>query len=459
MNPASCYWSPWHRRAQDYEYFAGLRPAVVKIMDGGAPDYAWVRQNLPGALVIARDWALSEQKGDMMRDPTGTGRRHAQEWKQKAPQLGFDPANTLVLGINEPAVWDAGVIPALVAYTIAFLDECVKLGLRGGALQLSVGWPANKGGDSPPDWAPYAGVEAAIRRGKHALVLHEYWATAGPAENWGWWGGRFMKCPWDVPIVIGECGLDMGVVQDPGTLPGNRGWQGNVSAMTYGAHCADYMRRCQTDKRFFAGTIFATDYQAGEWQSFDTEPARHELIAQSNSLAPAVWYGGGAAPGPTPPDPTPPTPTPGKIVHPLPAGSYRITQHFNQAKESYVSGRHNGTDFGAKQGTPVRSMADGVVAWVDNDPTGYGNYIRVYHAALGVHSFYGHLSAQGVKQGAKVIAGDVIGAVGSTGNSTGAHLHLEIRLANAEGGYSALTPMPNGRLDPESFCCLHGLKL
>jgi len=457
-NPLSVYWSVHHRRPQDYDYFTRLQPAVVKIMNGGPPDYAWVRQNLPGALVIARDHAMSEQKEDMLRDPAGTGRRHAREWSDKVDDLGFDEDNTLVLGINEPAVWDPGVIPALVAYTVAFLDECKALGLRGGALQLSVGWPANQGGESPPNWAPYAGVEAAIRRGKHALVLHEYWATGGPGDGWGWYAGRFVKCPWDVPIVIGECGLDMGVVQDPATLPGNRGWQGNVSPSTYGAQCAEYMRRCQSDRRFFAGTIFATDFQSGEWQSFDTEPARHELQASAAGLAPAVWYGGGAKPEPPQPEPGPPA-THGKIVHPLPEGSYRITQHFNQGLERYASGRHNGTDFGANLGTPVRSMADGVVAWVDtaND---YGQYIRVYHEALGVFSFYAHLSSQAdMRQGTHVTAGQPIGRVGSTGNSTGAHLHLEIRIANAAGNYSRVAPMPNGRCDPETWAALLGLSL
>jgi hypothetical protein len=460
MNPTSVYWSPWHRRAQDYEYFLGLQPAVVKIMDGGPPDYAWVRNNLPGALIIARDWALSEQKGDMMADPAGTGARHAWEWSEKADTLGYDPANTLVLGINEPAVWDPGVIPALVAYTVAFLDGCQAHGLRGGALQLSVGWPANNGENTPPDWAPYAGVEAAIRRGKHALVLHEYWATGGPGDGWGWYAGRFVRCPWDVPIVIGECGLDMGVVQDPATLPGNRGWQGNVSAMTYGAQCADYMRRCQADRRFFAGTIFATDYQAGEWQSFDTEPARHEIVAQSVALAPAVWYGGGAAPiePPEPSTPTPTPPAPGAINHPLPAGSYRITQHFNQALEDYVGGRHNGTDFGAAGGTPVLCMAAGVVAWADYDED-YGNYVRVWHAQLGVHTFYAHLAQYGVTEGASVAAGELLGAVGSTGYSTGPHLHLEIRIAIPSGEYSQTAPLSNGRCDPETWAALLGLDL
>ena len=456
MNPLGVYWSPWHRRPTDYDYFSRLQPAVFKIMDGGPPDYQWARQNLPGALVIARDWALSEQKGDMMADPRGTGLRHAQEWAQKIPQLGFDPANTLVLGINEPNVWDAGVIPALVDYTIAFLDECWALGLRGGALQLSVGWPGNNGPGTPPDWAPYAGVESAILRGKHALVLHEYWNPNGPGDGWGWYAGRWMACPWQVPVIIGECGVDMGVVQDPSTLTGPRGWQGNVSAAVYGAQCAEYVRRCQDDPRFFSATVFTTDFQSGEWGSFDTEPARNDIVANVGGLPAAQWFVGNM---PTPPDPTPEPPSPeiGALVHPLPQMGYRITQHFNQALEDYASGRHNGTDFGAAGGTPVRSIADGVVAFTGVDAD-YGNYVRVYHDEYKAHSFYAHLSRIDVQQGESVAAGATIGAVGSTGNSTGPHLHLELRIGT-QSAYSSVAPMDKGRCDPETWCAMFGLSL
>lgn len=452
MNPLAVYWSAHHRRPTDYEYMSRLQPAAVKIMDGGPPDYQWVRHNVPGALVIARDWALSEQKSDMLNNPAGTGRRHAQEWKQKQAHLGFDPANTLVLGINEPEVWDPWVIDALVAYTVAFLDECTALGLRGGALQLSVGWPGNTGPDTPPNWAPYDGVEAAIQRGKHALVLHEYWADEGPREQWGWWCGRFMACPWQVPIIIGECGVDMFVKYGAG-FDGNRGWQGQVDAARYAAECAEYVALCQQDPRFFCATPFTTDYAAGEWQSFDTEPAHNELVARAQWLAPAFWFDGAL-----PPDPTPepePEPVPGVLVHPLPRGGYTVTQRFNQ---TYTNPKgHEGTDFGAAGGAPVCAMADGVVAYAGTDPA-YGNYVRVFHEPYAAHTFYAHLSRIDVQAGAWVFAGDQLGAVGSTGNSTGSHLHLEVRLGGAND-YSAVTPKEWGRIDPESWAALFGLSL
>jgi hypothetical protein len=84
-------WSVMHRRPQDYDFFARQQPAVFKIMDGGPPDYAWARDNLPNSLIIARDWALSEQHTDMLKDPVGTGYRQGQDAHprhQRAAYLG-----------------------------------------------------------------------------------------------------------------------------------------------------------------------------------------------------------------------------------------------------------------------------------------------------------------------------------------------------------------------------------
>lgn len=89
------YWSVMHRRPQDYDFFRILQPSVLKIMDGGPPDYQFARDTLPNSLVIARDWALSEQHSDMLRDPGSTGQRHAQEWDKHQARLGFDRAKTL----------------------------------------------------------------------------------------------------------------------------------------------------------------------------------------------------------------------------------------------------------------------------------------------------------------------------------------------------------------------------
>jgi hypothetical protein len=257
------YWSVMHRRPQDYDYFARLQPSVFKIMDGGPNDYKWAKDNLPNSLIIARDWALSEQHSDMLKDAKGTGIRHAHEWNEHQKTLGFDKTKTLILGINEPGVWEPGVPEALRVYTIALCNEATRLGLRVGAMQLSVGWPANTGPDTPPNWEPFDDVDTAIRANNGALVLHEYWADNGPGENWGWWAGRSLKCPWQVPIVIGECGIDM-FVKNGSVEKHKRGWQAHKTPEQYAAELADYTGRMSADSRFKGCAVFAADFAAHE---------------------------------------------------------------------------------------------------------------------------------------------------------------------------------------------------
>lgn len=88
---------------------------------------------------------------------------------------------------------------------------------------------------------------------------------------------------------------------------------------------------------------------------------------------------------------------------------------------------HTGIDVAATLGTPVLSAADGMVIAVAHTAVGYGNYVIVAHGA-GVMTLYGHLLATDVTVGQHVSRGQVIGAEGSTGFSTGPHLHFEIRI-------------------------------
>ncbi len=87
---------------------------------------------------------------------------------------------------------------------------------------------------------------------------------------------------------------------------------------------------------------------------------------------------------------------------------------------------HEGVDFAAPYGTPVRATADGLVTRVGREEGGYGNVIEVRHAN-GIRTRYGHLSAfgRGLHVGQRVEQGETIGYVGSTGLSTGPHLHYE----------------------------------
>jgi murein DD-endopeptidase MepM/ murein hydrolase activator NlpD len=88
---------------------------------------------------------------------------------------------------------------------------------------------------------------------------------------------------------------------------------------------------------------------------------------------------------------------------------------------------HTGIDLVEPFGSPVFAADDGVVALVGSSSSGYGNYVVIAHSG-GLDTLYGHLSASLVKVGQAVTQGTVIGLEGSTGNSTGPHLHFELRI-------------------------------
>jgi murein DD-endopeptidase MepM/ murein hydrolase activator NlpD len=91
--------------------------------------------------------------------------------------------------------------------------------------------------------------------------------------------------------------------------------------------------------------------------------------------------------------------------------------------------RHTGWDIATNMGAPVRVTAPGVVEVAGWTSMGYGLHIVVSHG-YGYKTLYGHLSKIGVNVGDSVSSGELIGLVGSTGNSTGPHLHYEVRLGN-----------------------------
>ena len=122
---------------------------------------------------------------------------------------------------------------------------------------------------------------------------------------------------------------------------------------------------------------------------------------------------------------------PGLMESPLVDGT-RISSAFGP-RLSPIFGTpemHTGIDIAAPAGTPIHAAADGVIsiAWLCG---GYGNYVRILHGN-GIATGYAHASkfARGIYSGAHVTAGQIIAYVGSTGLSTGPHLHYEILLKN-----------------------------
>ena len=105
-------------------------------------------------------------------------------------------------------------------------------------------------------------------------------------------------------------------------------------------------------------------------------------------------------------------------TNPLPNGTYT---------RGFYAG-HSGIDLAAATGTPIRAANGGPILYAGWNSWGYGNTVVIGHGPFS--TLYGHMSSLAVKCGSRVAAGQVIGSVGSTGNSSGPHLHFEIRYRN-----------------------------
>lgn len=185
-------------------------------------------------------------------------------------------------------------------------------------------------------------------------------------------------------------------------------------------------------------------------------PAGAYTLQQDNDLEPVVLAEGDSneqalvglsrsTPSPTVTDPTQsptssPTSTPvsgAGVQWPLASKDSRITDNFGPrvAPCSGCSSNHRGVDFGGAQGEKIGSIAAGTVVDVSNGSGGLGTHVVVEHLIDNqkVTSAYGHMVAGSiaVKIGDKVKVGQLLGLLGSTGASTGPHLHLEILIAGS----------------------------
>lgn len=150
-----------------------------------------------------------------------------------------------------------------------------------------------------------------------------------------------------------------------------------------------------------------------------------ELVVSGLPPAPAVSVP--AAPA----KPSAPVASTSGYVSPLPAGTYRIGDSLivgSGGSMSRSAGGHSGLDLSASSGTTVRAVAAGTVVFSGYGGAGaaYGDHVIIKHAD-GKYTLYGHMRSHTVQKGDTVAAGRMIGQVGSTGNSSGPHLHFEVR--------------------------------
>ncbi|HXY90958.1 MAG TPA: M23 family metallopeptidase, partial [Acidimicrobiia bacterium] len=117
----------------------------------------------------------------------------------------------------------------------------------------------------------------------------------------------------------------------------------------------------------------------------------------------------------------------GMFIRPIPGAP--ITSGFGYRTDPITGQQsfHPGIDFGASCGTPIHAAGNGQIVSAGFDSGGYGNMTIIDHGG-GIATLYGHQSSIAVSTGQTVTQGQVIGYVGTTGRSTGCHLHWEVRV-------------------------------
>lgn len=187
----------------------------------------------------------------------------------------------------------------------------------------------------------------------------------------------------------------------------------DVIAPLRAAHAA---KQANSDEEF--RNLFAS------WQSMDKPAQRTNLIAIARPRT------AGATPGFAQPQTV-------AIPSLIPVDNVRLTSDFGLRVHPVLGGvrQHKGIDLAAPVGTPVHAAADGIVGRADWFSS-YGLFVALEHGG-NIETRYGHMSRLNVAAGQMVHKGDIIGYVGTTGRSTGPHLHYEVRVSG-----EAVNPLP-----------------
>ncbi len=137
-------------------------------------------------------------------------------------------------------------------------------------------------------------------------------------------------------------------------------------------------------------------------------------------------------------------------INPVEAMKFSSGFGYRNAPTRGASRNHKGIDIPGPVGTPIFATADGTVGraeWVG----GYGKFVEVNHGNA-VQTRYGHLSAMNVTPGQRIRKGDILGYMGSTGRSTGSHLHYEVRIAVKRSIQLLSSPHSNQTRPAQNSC-------
>lgn len=322
------HWIPYHRDDKDIVFFGRWQPRYVKIvMDGIDPPYL---EDIPeNAAVILRHYPSSELYGQrgfagytsfaqpmtvemesveayygtqgsakdeftgkLYRDTSGSvaetkeavvsaaltpeeaAVQHIEVSRQIAERIrarGYPLDRFWFEGLNEPMLWSIEPPEAVARYERKRISEANRYGLNLTVLNCGVGWPGNGGVQNAPVQWDWARPMFEVWKPNHILGLHEYCGLNGPGENYRWWMGRYLQCPYQVNIVMTETGLDAGVV--PGMA--GKGWWDlpptsvREKARQYIGMMNWYETECLKDPRVRGLCIFTYDGVGEHWGHFN----------------------------------------------------------------------------------------------------------------------------------------------------------------------------------------------
>jgi len=448
------HWICDQYRHSDVDYFRALGPlGAFKLVnpsrDRVVEAFSCIDQY---GHVALRYHPISEQQAELAQNPVALGVSHAQYWinQLNTTYKEFDRSRICVMGINEPSIHNAAEATRVAVYTESFLKTLQPHGIRAYVFNFSVGWPREEAGRIV--WDEFLYLEDLINATRSFGCTHEYWYPT-VTNVWGKYGNRISHCPMKIPFIIGECGFTRQLINPPVGQPW--GWDGNISADSYSAMLWDYADNVDPGK-VFAVLPFTTSFGGEEWRNKDTAKAHADILARKHIFAwPNPW--------PQYAEKEDPPVTDEKLII-VPRYTGRINGFYGQLyqNDAGVYYPHEGMDLAMPSGTPLYAAADGIVAWADpqqSEKSAYGIYCRTYHPQLKkpVCFFNAHMSECLVKTGNSVKQGRLLGYSGNTGNSSGDHLHWEVRIMTASGGYQVDKQLPatlqnlyrqNGRTDP-----------
>jgi len=266
------HWQVTHPdNARDQANMERIKVKYVKVVTDNEPPFLDIIPK--NATIIIRSYPISENKPwggrgiTSMEQADHLGQVHAEACSNIAKWIkdgyGIAAERLIFSNLNEPEVWPGGSEPRpyVTSYNVTFANVMRHVyGLRGMLLNMATGHPSEW---PRPNWSWADDIAKVCEDGWHIFTVHEYSHSQGldyPARL-----GRFKFIPWNIPIFIGECGLDQYTVDPQASV---RGWTGHLTPAQYLKYLKEYDDVLRKDSRVLGGMVFTYDW-ARPWASFN----------------------------------------------------------------------------------------------------------------------------------------------------------------------------------------------